>query len=329
LKKYSGISKIKTMFKLIKILGLYFSLSAQGKKLFRRLYRMLKDAKKMPHYAGMMVSIDETMSADQERWFACIRSSDRAFKEFIPAWYIALSKVKPEQLYYRFFKMGAILLYEHLSLFSAYNIRVDFAGQKRCLLFAFLKRVYDDLLDNEHIDKTHLFSDQPRPELLDNAEYRLLLEFRKKIRVMAQPERFPNYYALLKEVNDAQGLSLSVKSANKAIPYKIKNGFLLDMYIMMNALPGELIRAMDVTAEFFAYLDDFYDYEQDLAQGKATDINQSQNAQSSLEQKFQQAADYLRANSPNPDGYLKGIGNLMKNVIFTRQSRLNKLSAFI
>ncbi len=310
------------MFGLIKILSLYFSLSGQGRRLFRRLRKMVQDAKKMPHYQGMMASIKETMSADEQRWFACIRASDRAFKTFIPAWYVAQSKVKPEQLYYRFFKMGAILLYEHLCLLAAYNIAVDFKAQERCLLFAFLKRVYDDLMDNDRIDQQVLFSQDPHPKLLGNADYRLLLELRKKIREIVPADKFPHYYGLLEKVNHAQGQVAG-------IPYKIKNGFLLDMYIMKDDLPPALIETMDLTAEFFAFLDDFYDYDQDVAQGKITYINQSLNPQKALEDKFAQTAARLKEYSPNPAGYLKGMGNLMQNVIFTRQSKLNKLSLFI
>jgi len=317
------------MLKLVKIFGLYVSLSGYGKKLFRRLYRMLNDARSLPHYQEMVASINGTMSADKERWFSCIRASDAGFKEFIPAWYIAQSKVKPEQLYYRFFKMGAILLYEHSSLFSAYNISVDTQAKRRCILMAFLKRVYDDLVDDEHIDKEVLFDNQPNKELLNNADYRLFLDFRKRIREIAPLSQFGNYYATLKEVNDAQGVQPIGNTARSPIPYKIRNGFLLDMYIMMNNLPSELIRALDVTAEFFACLDEFYDYDEDRVKGKITYIKQRQNPKVALEKKYEETAIYLGSNSPNPDGYLKGLGNLMKNVLFTRENKLNKLSLFI
>ncbi|MFH0918552.1 MAG: hypothetical protein V1830_05405 [Candidatus Omnitrophota bacterium] len=313
----------------MKIFGLYILLSGQGKKLFRRLSRMLRDARPLPHYRQLLATINDTLSADKQRWFSCIRASDAGFKEFIPAWYIAKFKIKPEQLYYRFFKMGTILLYEHVSLFSAYNISVDNPAKKRCILIAFLKRVYDDLLDNEHIDKEILFNNQPNPELLDNANYRIFLYLRKKIREVAPPAEFGNYYATLKEVNDAQGLPVALAGVKNTVSYKIKNGFLLDMYIMMNDLPAELIRAMDVTAEFFACLDDFYDYDEDLAKGKPTYINQSPDPKKALERKYEEITVYLRAESPNCDGYLKGMGSLMNNVFFARQNKLNKLSLFI
>ncbi len=308
--------------KLIKIFWLYLWLSADGKRLFRRLYRMLKDARRLPHYGGLKASINDTLEASQERWLICIKSSDAGFIDFIPGWYIAGSRVKAEQIYYRFFKMGAILLYEHVSLFSAYNIHPDLSARKRCILLAFIKRVYDDLMDNEHIDKNTLFDLNFHPELEDKADYRLLQHLRQKVRQVASPEKFPNYYALLKQVNDAQ-------DKQGGIPYKIKNGFLLDMYIMVNDLPPQLIQAMDLTAEFFAYLDDFYDLDEDLARGKITCINQSQDPKTALKQKFTEAAAFLRQNSPNPDGYLKGIGNLMQNVLFARTQKLNKLSRFI
>jgi hypothetical protein len=284
---------------------------------------MLMDAASLPHYRGLMASITDTMSADRKRWFDCIRASDAGYKEFIPAWYIGESKIKPEQLYYRFFKIGAFLLYEHTSLFLAFNIPLDTKAKKRCILLAFIKRVYDDLLDNEHIDKEILFSLQPNKELLSNTEYRLLLELRAKIRQIAPANKFPNYYATLQVVNDAQGDKI------KSIPHRIKNGFLLDMYIMVNDLPDELIRALEVTAEFFACLDNFYDLDEDLAKGKITAINQSADPLGTLKQKFQETAVYLRKNSPNADGYLVGIDNLMQVVSFAREKKLNKLSLFI
>ena len=310
------------MLKKIKILGLYLSLSANGKKLFRRLGRMLKDPQSLPDYRALLTSINDNLSADSQRWFACIQASDAAFKEFIPAWYIAESKIKAEKLYYRFFKNGAILLYEHTSLFLAFDLLIDAQAQKRCVLLTFLKRVYDDLLDNEHLDKEILFSPQPNKELLVNAEYRLFLDLRKKIREAAPIAEFGNYYATLKAVHDAQ-------DAKNSIPYKIKNGFLLDMYIMMNDLPQKLIQALDTTADFFACLDNFYDLDEDLTRGKLTDINQSANPKIALEQKFRKTAAYLRANSPNPEVYLKGLENLMKIVFFAREKKLSKLSLFI
>jgi len=284
---------------------------------------MLYDARSLPHYRGLMANINNTISADKQRWFSCIRATDAGFEEFMPAWYIAESKIKPEQLYYRFFKLATFLLYERSGLFLAYNISLDADAGKRCVLVAFLKRVYDDLLDNQHIDKEVLFNRQPDQELMADADYRLLLDLRKKIREIAPPAQFGNYYALLKEVNDAQG------SLNCAVPYKIKNGTLLDMYIMKNDLPQELIRALDVTSVFFAYVDEFYDYNDDLAQGKVTNINQSLDPKGELEQKFKETALYLQKNSPNPQGYLKGVENLMHNVLFAREQKLNKLSLFI
>ena len=310
------------MLGLIRVFGLYISLSGNGRKLLRRLHRMLTDAHSLPDYRALVSTINDNINADRMNWFRCIRASDAAFKKFIPNWYIAESKIKPEQLYYRFFKMGAILLYEHTSLFSAYNISVDKKAKNRCILLAFLKRVYDDLLDNEHLNKEVLFNLQPNKELMHNAEYRLFLDLRKRIRQLAPALEFANYYSILKKVHDAQ-------AASTPIPYKIKNGFLLDMYIMMNDLPEELIRAMDVTAEFFAWLDNFYDYDEELAKGKITEINQSVDPKITLEQKFEETAAYLRDNSPNPDGYLKGVGNLMKIVFFAREKKLNKLSLFI
>ncbi|MCX5700637.1 MAG: hypothetical protein NTZ63_03770 [Candidatus Omnitrophica bacterium] len=317
------------MLEKINILGLYISLSGNGKRLFRRFARMLNNARSLSYSRELVATINDTMGVDKKKWFSCIRASDSGFKEFIPDWYIAGSKIKPEQLYYRFFKMGAVLLYEHSSLFLAYNISVDTKAKKRCILLAFLKRVYDDLIDNEHIGKDILFNSQPNIGLMNNADYRLFLDLRKKIREVASPLEFVNYYATLKEVNDAQGILACDKSVENTIPYKIKNGFLLDMYIMMNDLPDELIRALDVTAEFFACLDNFYDYDEDLAKGKITYINQSIDPKGALEQKFEKAAVYLRKNSPNPDGYLKGLGSLMKIVLFAREKKLNKLSSFV
>ncbi len=317
------------MLEKMKIFGLYFSLSKDGRKLFERLWWMLNDARGLPHYREMIVKINANLSADKKRWFSCIRASDAGFKEFIPRWYKKECKLKAEQLYYRFFKMAAVLLYEHTSLFLAYNILPDRKAQRRCILMAFLKRVYDDLLDNEHIDKEVLFKQESNQKLLANADYRLFLDLRKKIRELAPIAKFGNYYATLKAVNDAQGVPDARENVEKAVPYKIKNGFLLDMYIMMNDLPIDLIRALDLTADFFAGLDNFYDYDEDLADGKINYINQSADPKRALLRKFEETAEYLRQYSPNPDGYLKGVGSLMQVVFFTKEKKLNKLSLFI
>jgi len=283
---------------------------------------MLTDSSSLPDYQTLLTSVNDNINADKKRWLDCIRASDSGFVEFIPAWYIAQSKIKPELLYYRFFKNGAVLLYEHSSLFLAYNIPLDKKAFKRCILLTFLKRVYDDLLDNEQINKEVLFVEQPNQELLNNPEYRLFLDLRKRVREIAPPAEFNHYYALLQEVHAAQG-------SKNTIAYKIKNGFLLDMYMMMNNPPKELIDALEVTAEFFAYLDNYYDLEEDLKRGKITEINQSADPKEMFAQKFQEVAVYLRANSPNPDAYLTGIGNLMKIVFFARDKKLDKLSLFI
>ncbi len=310
------------MLKLFHFFSLYLSLSKTGRKLFRSLYRILTDSGNLPGHRSLLTSIKDNINADRKRWFNCIRASDAGFVEFIPAWYIAQSKIKPELLYYRFFKNGAVLLYEHTSLFLAYNIALDKKAFKRCILLTFLKRVYDDLLDNEGMNKEILFSQFPNKELSDNAEYRLFLELRKRVREMAPPTEFNNYYALLKQVHAAQG-------SKDPIAYKIKNGFLLDIYMMMNNPPKGLIDALEVTAEFFAYLDNYYDLDEDLARGKLTEINQSADPRKMFAQKFQEVDVYLRANSPNPDAYLKGIENLMQIVCFAREKKLNKLSLFI
>lgn len=315
------------MVKHLKFFWLYLGLSSAGKKLFRQLRDMLSQGGSPAHSRQLLASVKEIINTDSSRWFYCLRASDAGFKEFIPDWYIRSAKIKPEQLYYRFFKMAAILLYEHTALFSAYNIKVGREAGKRCVLISFLKRVYDDLLDSGGLDKEVLFALTPDKGLIANPDYRLFLELRGKIRQLAKPAEFANYYSLLKQVSDAQDNRTAGGGGN--IPFKIKNGFLLDMYIMMNDLPQAVNRALDVTAEFFACLDDFYDYDEDLAKGKVTVINQSLDPRRELEDKYAQAQDYLRANSPNPQGYLTGALSLMKNVLFLRENKLNKLSLFI
>jgi hypothetical protein len=103
----------------------------------------------------------------------------------------------------------------------------------------------------------------------------------------------------------------------------------MDMYIIKNDLPQALLDGLDLTSCFFASLDDFYDIDEDLVKGKKTFMNQAADPDQAIREKLDAAAVYLRKYSPNPDEYLKGMGNLMRNISFLRKQKLSKLSSVL
>jgi hypothetical protein len=314
---------------IIRAFFLYISLSPYGKRLFLRLLKMFYNARSLPFHKDLSSTIDITFNADKNRWYSCLGSSDAGFKEFIPRWYLKEAKFKADLVYYRFLKISAILLYEHTCLFMAYNISLDAKARKRSILLSFIKRVYDDLLDNDGINHRVLFDRQPHQELMSNVEYRLLVHLRKKIREIAPEAEFPNYYSMIERVNEAQAAQKEEESIRNAIPYRIRNGFIMDMYIIKNDLPQALLDGLDLTSCFFASLDDFYDIDEDLVKGKKTFMNQAADPDQAIREKLDAAAVYLRKYSPNPDEYLKGMGNLMRNISFLRKQKLSKLSSVL
>lgn len=314
---------------LIRAFLLYISLSPYGKRLFRRLLKMFYNARSLPFYKDLASTIDLTFNTDKNRWYSCLGLSDAGFKEFIPSWYLKEAKFTPDQTYYRFLKIAAFLLYEHICLFMAYNIVLDNKAKKRSILLSFIKRVYDDLMDNEGIDNKVLFDRTLHNELMGNVEYRLLVHLRNKVREIAPVEEFPNYYSTIERVNEAQAAQNKANSVRDAIPYRIRNGFILDFYIMMNDPPQALINGLDITACFYACLDEFYDIDDDLAKGKITFMNQSLDPDKAIREKYEDTAVYLRKYSPNPQEYLKAMRNLMSNIAFLREKKLSKLSSVL
>jgi hypothetical protein len=213
--------------------------------------------------------------------------------------------------------------------FSAFGISLDNEAKRRCVCFAFIKRIYDDLLDNDQVAPKYLFGAEINEQLLDMPEYALLLELRSTLKKVAPLEKFPNFYALRSEVHKVQAEKPTIENVGEVIFNKLRLGLLLDAYIMVNDLEDSFIEALFVVAEFFACLDDFYDLEEDRSYGRLTYINQCLNPEKALREKYDEMVKYMRKHAPYPEKYIEGMGGFLEIVIIARNKNLIKLSKVI
>ena len=206
---------------------------------------------------------------------------------------------------------------------------MDKEAKRRCVCFAFIKRIYDDLLDNNQVDPKYLFGQEANGQLLNIPEYALLLELKNALKKAAPLEKFPNFYALRSQVHKVQIEKPTVENVKEVIFNKLRLGLLLDAYIMINDLEERFIEALAVAAEFFACLDDFYDLEEDRSYGSLTYINQALNPEKALREKYAEMAIYMRKYAPYPEGYIEGMKGFLEIVVFARHKNLTKLSKVI
>lgn len=307
----------------------YVFLSKYGRKLVRASQKTLKNLRSSNSQPDLINRMERALKRNKDMLYMCFKASDEGFKDFIPPWYLTQSKFTPEQSYFRFVKISTILLGEHSSFFNAFNILLDKQAKKRYVLLAFLKRTYDDLLDEANARPKDLFGGEPSEKLLPNLEYALLLHLRQTIRRVAPYEQFPNYYNTLERTHNAQSRTPEKDNVKEVIFEKARLSFLIDTYIMVNELSDKFIHARCLTAELFNCLDDFYDYEVDLSKGIWTYINQCSNPENALREKYKEAATYLRCVAPNPEPYLEGIFEAMEGLIIARKQGLRKLSDVI
>ena len=294
-----------------------------------RLMELLKTSRNSPEQKGLADIIDDTLIRTKRTWCAHAVSSDRGFKEFIPEWYCAQSKLESNQLYYRFMKIATLLLFEHVSFLNAFQIFPDKNAKRRCVLLSFLKRTYDDLLDTTDISPKDLLDAKPNERLMANSECALLLHLRKKIREIVPQDSFPNYYRILASVHAAQSEEPKKENVKEIIFKKSQASFLIDMSIMVNDLPKAVIDAISVTSEFFACMDDYYDCNEDLSEGKMTYINQCANPEDALQKKYEEMTRYLQKHAPCPEPYLRGLRSFMEIVLFARRGNMRKLSEIV
>lgn len=264
-------------------------------------------------------------------WKESFLVCDKAFDRFIPKTYLDFiySVRKPFDVYFRFNKMAVLLLLEHLSLFEAYQIPVDKAAKMRSALLSFLKRIYDDLLDDSLFSPQELFSMDPSEELLKDPEFHLYYHLRKTIRKSAPPELFPNYYSILEKTHHAQSAKPTRETAQDMISQKVECSMLMDSYIMINNLPESFLNARLKTAHFLSCLDDLYDIEEDISKGKITYMNQIKYPEKEFQKIYDDILSYLKVNALSPKKYIQYTGYLFNYVLEARRRKLNKLNKIL
>jgi hypothetical protein len=326
--KLCAISKGAPAINILEKISVYLTLSSDGKKLLRSLLGLLKEGQvaDIPSLTG---AIQGLLNKNGKILYDCLLVSDRGFREFIPEDYLSNSGMTRQQAYYRLVKTSSLLLFTRSLFFSAFGISLDNQAKRRCVCFAFIKRIYDDLLDNDQVDPKYLFGIEANEQSLDKPEYVLLLGLRNTLKKVAPLEKFPNFYALRSEVHRVQAEKPTPENVKEVIFNKLRLGLLLDAYIMVNDLKDNFIEALSVVAEFFACLDDFYDLEEDRFYGRLTYINQCPDPEKSLREKYGEMVKYMRKHTPYPDKYIEGMESLLKVVIIARNKNLIKLSKII
>jgi hypothetical protein len=303
-------------------------LSLDGKKLLRNLLGLLKNGQ-VADLPVLATAIQGILNKNGRISYDCFRASDKGFKEFIPECYLSNSGLTRQEAYYRFVKTASLFLFTRSLLFSAFGIALDNEAKRRGVCFAFIKRIYDDLLDNNQVDPRYLFGAEVNEQLLNMPEYVLFLELRSTLKKVAPLEKFPNFYALRSQTHKIQIEKPNIKNVREVIFDKLRFALLLDAYIMVNDLEDNFIEALFVAAEFFSCLDDFYDLEEDRSYGRLTYINQCPNPREAIRDKYDEMVKYMRKHAPYPEKYIAGMKDLLEIVILARNKNLIKLSKVI
>lgn len=246
------------------------------------------------------------------------RLGDEGFSSFIPDSYIQKVNENLDRIHFRFLKISTILLVEHLLFFNAFGIKPDSAAKRRFVLFSFVKRVYDDLIDISH-DPPEVYGTFCSGKTFRNdPEFELLAHFGRIINLYAPPDGFKNFYNILPEVHKAQSRmpdNSTLEHLKEVAFQKARHSFLVDSYVMIDDLSVEFIKQRKVTAELFQCTDDMSDLKEDLEDGKPTYINQSVDPEKTLRDKYSEVYDSMIKTASQPQLYLYLMNYFMERAI--------------
>ena len=247
------------------------------------------------------------------------RFGDEGFSLFIPDSYIKKVNENLYRIHLRFMKISTILLVEHFLFFNAFGIKLDSAAKKRFVLFSFVKRVYDDLIDTYH-DPPEVYGTFCSGKTSRNdPEYELLAHLGKIINLYVPPDDFKNFYNILPNVHKAQSRmpeNSELEHLKEVAFQKARHSFLVDSYVMIDDLSVEFVEQRKVTAELFQCTDDMVDLKEDLEDGKSTYINQSLDPEKTLRDKYSKIYDSMMKNTIRPQLYLYLMKYFMERAIF-------------
>jgi hypothetical protein len=248
--------------------------------------------------------------------------SDEGFFLFIPDSYIHRIQKKREEIHLRLMKISTILLVEHISFFEAFGIKPDNNAKQRFVLFSFVKRVYDDLIDSNY-EPSEVYRTFCRGKTVcTDPEYQLLARLGKLVKHYVPLNEFKNFYKHLPKAHKTQ----SKKPENAKLQHlkeiafqKAQYSFLVDSYVMINDLPNDFVEQRKLSAELFQCIDDMSDLKNDLKDSIPTYINQLKDPGKILRDKYAEIYNSMRKAAIDPSLYLYLMNYFMERaIVFSR-----------
>ena len=306
----------------IQNLKFYFSLCPDGRRFLREACRKVFKVGQLRIRSEMLERLEDDFGIPRDIWQECIRTCDEAYSLFIPRGYVASqTRVPPRAVYFRMTKMAVLIMMEQLLLFRAYNIEVDPAATMRLAVLSMLKRVYDDLLDEGVFTADELLRPDNDPNKLKNPEFAVYQRLKRSIRELAPPSEFPNYYAFLTRAHEAYARTPTADDVEEIIFEKAECSMLMNAYIMINEPPEEYLKGRIAASRYASAIDDFYDQDEDLAEGKLTYVNHSDDPERACCEQIEEIHEYLRRHAPNPDPYIRVTTNIAECLLRVRRNR--------
>lgn len=314
----------------IRNLGFYFSLCPDGRRFLRDVCRTLYKAGELRVRSEVLERLEDDLGIPRDIWQECVRACDKAYSRFIPRWYVTgQTRVPRRAVYFRMTKMAALIMVEQLLLLRAYNIEADPAARTRLAVLSMLKRVYDDLLDEGVFSADELLNPDDDPEKLKNPEFALYKDLKKLIRELAPKNEFPKYYALLARAHEAYSQTPTPDNVGEIIFEKAECSMLMNAYVMFSDPPADYLEGRIAASRYASAIDDFYDQDQDLAEGKLTYVNQADDPERACCEQIEEIHAYLRQHAPNPEPYIRVTANIAEYLLRSRRDHQGRVHAMI
>ncbi|NQT92484.1 MAG: hypothetical protein HQ559_06970 [Lentisphaerae bacterium] len=314
----------------IRNLKFYFSLCPDGRRFLREACRKVFKVGQLRIRSEMLERLEDDFGIPRDIWKECVGTCDRAFSEFVPRWYVTQqTRVPPRAVYFRMTKMANFIMEEQLLLLRAYNIQTDHAAGMRLALLSMLKRVYDDLLDEEVFSADELLKPDDDPEKLKNPEFAMYQHLKRLIRELVPENEFPNYYDFLARAHEAYGKSPTPDNVEEVIFEKAECSMLMNAYIMINEPPADYLKGRIAASRYVSVIDDFYDQDEDLAEGRLTYMNQAADPESACREQIDAIHAYLRQHAPNPEPYIRVTTYTSEYLIRSRLDGKGRVHAMI
>lgn len=290
----------------------YLAASSLGRRYLRDLHKSSRGKKNGP-------------SADylNDRWQRSLLMRnfsicDLCFRRWVPNGICGASGTDRFRIYLRLIPFAWIGQAIRTRLLEAFALGYDRAAEERSIIQSFVHREWNDLKDLYGITFQDLYSIL-EPGKLPRPEMSLYSFFSERLIRMTPPERFLNYYRMIRDAPRVISRQATRETAARVTAENAHFSMQLAFYIMHDTLPEALMDILPAFGLWLYSLDEYSDLEQDLKTGRTTFMSSVAEPEKELDRVYAEMVKQVSAAAPHPRRLLDYLDILYRDVLRLKQ----------